>query len=480
MRTTEALSDSPETGSSLGTVLGPWLCCALGLVLGGCTDSETAAERPDSSGWDLVVVVLDALPAQALGTYGRVVPGYEQTPVSPNIDAFARDAIVFEDAWSSASYTLASTASLFTGTTPATHGVLGLATNVLAPEHQTLAEAFQGSGFATAALSSNPHVSEEGAFDQGFDLFRHYFRDVYDNHALPKTFGEDAGAWWRNSKGKRRFLYAHALPPHQPYDPPAPDAGMFGSAQVDRLEGLTPFLIEASTRLDLHPELPLIKRIRQRYDAGVHYADRVFGELLAELGGPDGKGLENTVVVLVSDHGEGFAEHGRILHGNTVYAEMCNVPLLIRMPDGEGSRVTSLVGTRDLAATLCELFDVAWAGDMPDSKGMSFLGRALGQKGPIAPVLSRSVGDHPLWALRTEDFTLIKHKASASHELYARQADPNETENISQANSAKREAMDEQLKGLLQEGKQAGRAYPTGSVPRLTHKDALEALGSFE
>jgi arylsulfatase A-like enzyme len=355
-----------------------------------------------------------------------------------------------------------------------------LASNVLSEKHQTLAEAFRGANFATAALSSNPHISNEGAFDQGFDLFRHYFRDVYDNHALPKTFSEDAGAWWRHAANQQRFLYVHALPPHQPYDPPAPDAGMFGSDAVDRVEGLTPFLTEASKRLDLHPRLPLIERIRKRYDAGVHYADRIFGELIDELSGPDGHGLDNTVVVLVSDHGEGFAEHGRILHGNSVFAEMCHVPLLMRLPNGEGRRVSGLVGTRDLGATLCELFDVAWAADEPGSKGTSFLDRALGGDGAPVTVLSRSVGDHPLWALRTDSYTLIKHKASGGLELYAREEDAGETNNLAAGDPKRIKALDAELVRVLKADQVAGRAYPNGSVPRLIHKDALEALGYFE
>ncbi len=437
-------------------------------------------QRPSSKDWSLVVIVLDALPASALGAYGRVVPGYEATPISPRIDAFARDAILFSDAWSSASYTLASTASVFTGTTPATHGVLGLNSNVLSPAHITLAEAFQGANFATAALSSNPHISQEGAFDQGFDLFRHYFRDVYDTHALPATFVTDAGSWWRHERGKQRFLYAHALPPHQPYDPPAPDSGMFGADGVDRLEGLTPFLTETTLRTDLQPNLPLVQRLRKRYDSGVHYADRIFGELLDELEGSDGTGLDQTVVVLLSDHGEGFAEHGSILHGNTVYPEMCRVPLLMRLPQGEARSVDSLVGTRDLAATLAELFDIAWAADSPGSKGTSFLARALGKAGSVPPVLSRSVGDHPLWALRTEDFTLIKHKASGGFELYERGADSGERLNLAPTRAEQTAELNSELIQELELARQAGLSYPTAAVPRLIHKDALEDLGYFE
>ena len=184
----------------------------LALLLGACSEPKRAA----SSDWDVLVVVLDALPAGHVGLYGYQPAGYDSPPITPEISAFAaglgaHQTLIFDEAYSSASYTLASTASLFTGANPATHGVLGLSTNVLAEEELTLAETLRAAGFATCGLSSNPNISSEGRFNQGFDTFRHYFRDKFQRHTLPANFVADAGTWWRKQANERRFLYAHLL-----------------------------------------------------------------------------------------------------------------------------------------------------------------------------------------------------------------------------------------------------------------------------
>ena len=457
-----------------------------GLLALACAPApDPGAPTGAADDWSVVVVVLDALPAGALGTYGRVVPGYEDVPVSPRIDAFAADAVVFEDAYASASYTQASTGSLFTGTSPATHGVLGPHGNVLAPQHRTLAETLAEAGFATAGLSCNPHVSRESGFDQGFDLYRQYFFYEQGAHTVPETYVDDAATWWRGRADERRFLYAHLLPPHQPYTPPAPDDTAFGADEVPVELGSTAFLVEASERRDLHADLPLMRDVRRRFDAGVRYADRQFGELLDALAGPDGDGLDDTVVVLLSDHGEGFAEHGAILHGGTVYPEMCRVPLVIAVPGLDGRREPGLVGTRDLGATLAELFDLAWTDPGTADKGSSFLPLLVDDEAGRAArgtrrVLSRSMGNRPVWALRDEAWTLIHHKASDGVELYDRTTDPGETRNLAEARPDEAAALLDELRRTLAADREAGRVYPRSVRERLAHREALDALGYFE
>jgi arylsulfatase A-like enzyme len=444
-----------------------------------------APATPPASDWDLVVVVLDALPAGHVGLYGYRPASNPTTPISPHIDAFAagfagHEALVFDNAYSTASYTLASTASLFTGTSPATHGVLGQSSNVLSLEHLTLAEALSDAGFVTAALSSNPNVSSEGHFDQGFGTFRHYFRDKFERHSLPATMLPDAGAWWQHHADERRFLYAHLLPPHQPYDPPPPHADLFGADSVPRIEGLTPYLVERGERRDLTTLSPEVQRIQRRYDAGVHYADSLFGELLARLSGEDGHGLDHTLVVLISDHGEAFAEHGVILHGTGVTEELCHVPLVMAFPEGGlvggARRFAPVVSTGNLAPTLCQLFDVAFPGE---AKGASFLDAALGDEPVGVPAVSRSAGETPLWSLRTDALTLIEHRTFGVKTLFDRTRDPKELVDLAASEPERLAELSAELSSQLKTARQAASAYPRASVPKLIHKDALEELGYF-
>ena len=487
-------------------VLGPKQLSTLVLgltLLGACGGDEPLAS--DQHEWDVVVVVLDALPAKRTGLYGAPEEG-----LTPHLDRLGtqgtltsggtpRPTAVLDAAFASASYTLASTASLFTGLWPPAHRVLGLDSNVLDPEHRTLAEVLAAQGFATAALSANPHISTEGGFDQGFGTFRHYFRDNFDNHTLPETFVPDAGAWWQHHAGERRFLYAHILPPHQPYTPPAPFAERFGADEVPRAEGLTPYLTELAQEAVLTADDPRVERILARYLASVSYADALLQELLTELAGPDGRGLERTIVVVTSDHGEAFGEHGQILHGTGVFEEFVRVPLVISLPASApeelAGRFPHTATTADLAATLCELLDAPWpvtpASPTRPLNGASLVPHLTAGTAPGHPVLTRSAGDQPVWGLRTDERFLMRHGASDATLVFDVASDPGEQRPMdvpsqangvpSQANGAPSQTSDlrARLDGLLERTRAAGKRFEAGSVPMLIHKDKLEQLGYF-
>ena len=398
----------------------------VGLVhggLAGCGDGgHEPIAPPDAHAWDVVVVVLDTLPAEAVGCYGR------ERDVTPRIDAFAAEAVRFDNAFASASYTLASTASLFTGLGPGAHRVVGLKSNLLDDGHVTLAERLARAGFDTAGFSGNAHVTREGGFGQGFAHFRYYDFDAGELHAVPGGFVDDVLAWWSEERDARRFLYVHLLPPHQPYDPPAPHDALFGAADVPREEGSTDFLIELDRSHTVTESDPVVARIRDRYDAGLHYADAVFGELVDRLDAAGAR--ENAVVVLLSDHGEGFAQHGRLLHGTTPFQEMTQVPLIVRWPGAEPGVREGLVRTRDLAATLCELTDVPW---LAGEAGESFLAEVLdARRTQERTVVSRTVGGTPMWSLRTNRWSLVEHRYSDTLLLFDRAADPEERIDVSE------------------------------------------------
>lgn len=443
------------------------LAAALGLAACG-------PGRPDGHDRDVVVVVLDALAAEELGCYG-----YERS-TTPEIDAFSVDAVRFEDALAPATYTLASTASLFTGLGPAAHGVVGLRTNLLAGEHRTIAEEFRDAGWATAGFSCNHHITREGGFAQGFGTFEHYVRDRFDQHAVPEAVLGDVLAWWDAHEGERRFLYVHLLPPHQPYDAPPPHAARFGADRTERREGMTDFLVELDrSGVPLAASDALVERIRARYDAGVHYADAVFGELLAAL---DERGArDDATVVLLSDHGEAFAQHGRLLHGTTAFVEMSAVPLLVRWPGSEGGARSETVRTRDLAATLAELHGVGWPAD--GTRGASFAGRLVGgdgADGEVPVALTRSIGTQPVWAVRDGARTLIEHRQSGTAQLFDRDRDPAELRDVGRADGASLGRLSRALADRLQEDRRVSSELGARPGRATAWDEALEDLGYFE
>ncbi|MFT5285804.1 MAG: arylsulfatase A-like enzyme [Planctomycetota bacterium] len=379
-------------------------------ILASCeSDSAPSGNLPKAEAdWNLVILLLDALPANGVGAWGY------PRDVTPQLDLLAASGIRFESAYAGASYTLAAVSSIFTGLSPATHRVVSLSSNVLDKQHSTLAEAFQSRGFATGAFSSNPHITIEGGFNQGFDEFRHYKRGRLDYHNIPEELEADSLAWWNAHAGERRFLYVHVLPPHQPYDAPEPHASLFGADQTDREIGFTKYLVDADKAGTVVAGSALARDIRARYDAGLHRADEFAGEFITTI--KNSPGGSKTVFCILSDHGEAFAEHGRLLHGSTVFEEETHVPLILSWPRVKPAVVEEIVSTVNLAPTLCELFDLSFRG------GESFLS-ATTEDYVAPPVLSRSVGTQPVWSMRTQNWSFQKQAGKNLRFLYDRRGD---------------------------------------------------------
>ncbi|MBC8451427.1 MAG: sulfatase-like hydrolase/transferase [Planctomycetes bacterium] len=416
---------------------------------------------------DLVILVLDALPAHELSSYG-----YER-PTTPKLDALAQRGVRFEHALASASYTLASTASLFTGLTPRAHGCTDETGQALGADHETLAERLGQFGFRTAAFSLNPQVSRETGFDQGFDTFEYLPREDFTYNTLPAGFLETVRTSWVEAADSRRFLYVHLLPPHVPYSPPPPFDQLFGASEVDPQEGLQTSLRALNQETTwLQPDDPRVQRARRLYDAGLAYADDVAGQLLDALGREGG--LDRAAVVLLSDHGEAFGEHGRILHGSMPSLEMVHVPLIVVAPGLEPGVRADTVRTRDLPATLAELLDLPWEPRV--ATGRSFLAAPGLEADEGRGALSRSSGPTPIWALRTEAWTLVRHMATGREELYDRQADPLETRDLATRETAVRTRLAKALDRALSRERAIGRRFAAPQKVQ-AHEEALKDLG---
>jgi arylsulfatase A-like enzyme len=421
----------------------------LAVVAAACA-GDSDGPPPGAAGWDQVVVVLDTLRADALGCYGY------RRDTSEYIDRFAAEGRRFEEAFSPASYTLTSVASLFTGLRPAAHRVLGLESNVLPAEVTVLPERLSAAGFATAAFSSNPHIIPPGGFARGFDTFEYHPRDRFDVHAIPERLLERVLKWWDGAQGSRRFLYVHVLPPHQPYDAPPPFNTRYGADRTPREEGMTDYLValQQAGRGAEDPERLL--RMRARYDAGLAHADHWFGQLMAEL---DARGArESAVVQLISDHGEAFGERGDILHGANAHAEMTHVPWIVRWPGLEPGVVLGPVSLRDLAATVAELADVGWPGE---STGSSLVGAIRSGQHAGEAVLARAQGSRPLWALREPRWTLVMQPASGAVALFDRLEDPLERVDRTLEHLPRVQRMRDELERMVEQDRELGRRQAT-------------------
>jgi arylsulfatase A-like enzyme len=321
--------------------------------------------------------------------------------------------VVFENAFSASSWTAPAAATLFTGLYPPQHGVVTglIATrrlqkkdptvqiNRLPEGLTTLGEVMKQAGYRTFGVSNNANIRQELGFAQGFDTFR-YFHSAQaaapDVNAVVQEWAPEL------KRGGKYFLYLHYMDPHAPYD--------------ER----PPWVAPARTRKE---------RKIAAYDSEIRYVDEHLAALDRLLGWQ-----QDTLLVLLADHGEEFREHGREWHGNNLYAEVLRVPLVFfcpaRIPAG---RVAANVSLVDVLPTLREF--LALPAD-PASAGLSLLGALQGRPLPARPLYAHLYRQAGLWgqdeelhlrALIQENWKLV---ASASgDELYDMRADPEEATN---------------------------------------------------
>lgn len=321
------------------------------LVMAGLPVDEVPSAPPGATGPNIVVYLIDALRADRLSCYGY------PRPTSPHIDAFAATALRFTDAQAQTSWTRPAVASIFTGLLPQQHRAIDKS-DVLPEEAVTLPELFAGAGYRTAAVISNGNVARAFGFAQGFGSFKHLEQVVVGNDVVRShDVNRAVLAWLDEERGPEPFfLYVHTVDPHLPYAPPSPFRERFAAGVDDPETGSVAMVNE----LAAHPERvtpELIRDLSDLYDAEVAANDAAFGELLAGL---EARGLaDDTIVVVLSDHGEEFFEHNGWTHGNTLFAEVLDVPLLIRIPGVEPRTVPQVVQHVDLFPTLLELAGVA-------------------------------------------------------------------------------------------------------------------------
>ncbi len=333
---------------------------------------RTLRERGSPEGPNVVFVVIDTLRADHLGCYG-----YER-PTSPFIDSLAANGTRVADASAPAAWTKPATGTILTGLYPSRHGALYHGSRLQLPRgERTLAEAFRQAGYVTAGFVSNPNIKQVFDFDRGFDeffdspvedtislasirgsyfgrilmdLLRHQFNWKYENDV--RQMNEHVLAWLETNQENPFFLYVHYIDPHIPYSPPGEYQRQFARD---------------------HPGFPLFNERKELvgidlYDGEIRYSDDGIRELVEGL---EQHGLwENTLLVLTSDHGEEFFEHGILGHGFSLYQPVIHVPLVLHGPGVVPGRVVEdPVQIVDLPATV---LDLAEAGADRLGDGVSF------------------------------------------------------------------------------------------------------------
>jgi arylsulfatase A-like enzyme len=456
---------------------------------------------------NVMVLLIDALRADHLGTYGY------PRPTSPHLDRVAAAGVVFEHAWAQSPWTKPSVASLMTGTYAYRHKVVFPA-DALGPDLPTLAEVLRRHGYRTAAFSGNNWITSEFGFGRGF---MHFEGPPGMNQRLTilgrwlkrgrrlfcRAGGAALGRWWAEPATSDEparadaalaaslerwlvahhaepfFVYLHLLGPHWPYEPPSafarfaeqPVAPGLGRYALPRIESI------------FERAAPLDESVRQgllaQYDGAVAYADAVVGGVVATL---DRLGvLERTLLVLLADHGEAFYDHGKWSHGNSLYEELVRVPLIFRLPPHlRPARRTDAAMLVDVFPTILGVLGLAVAA--PAVQGRDLFAGVDATRPAFSELWRRESGG----TIRARAMRRGAQKVIEIHELssgrrhlegYDIGSDPGERRNVV-LESAAASAEFAALQSLL-EGFGAGEAVGTAPVVDIQPEtlERLRALG---
>jgi arylsulfatase len=461
------------------------LCVAV-VTTGGCASSREDSAAPARQHGPVVLIIVDALRADHLGTYG-----YRRRPTAPNIDRWAESGLVYEQAWSASSWTLPSFGSIFTGYLPSAHGA-GIEVEsdsalafrgveghnfVILPESvPTLAAMLRGAGFATAGFVANPFLHPNFGFGRGFDHYDHDDGGNAGARLAAKVI--DRALEWIDGRPDDQpfFLMVHLMDPHLDYDAPAPFGGRF----TREIEGDFELPVEAlwpirgrAARIDAAER----DFISAAYDEEIAYVDAQIERLLEAL---SQRGVtEDGLVLLTADHGEELFDHGGFEHGHSMYEEVLHVPLILWGAAVGAGRASTPVSLLDVAPTMLDAAGVA----APMSSGAdgNLPGISLLDPDSVARAGQRTiVAERLLYGPATKAVLRWPYKAivevdGGAAKLFDLQADPGEHDNLAQQRP-------EQLAALLTElAERVARAHALGVAPQapidelLLHR--LRALG---
>lgn len=441
---------APRDGTGRWALARRWWLPAAALAIGaaaicfrGMPDAKRSRSTalPTCEECNLLLITLDTVRADHLPCYGYPLA------TMPRLCDLARAGVRFHRAISQSSWTKASMGSLFTSLYPHQHTAVGRQ-DVLPDEVTTFVERLEQNGFTAAGLQANPFMRKDHGFAQGFRSYRHFSRRAKGEALI------DAALRKLERLGERRFfLYLHLMDAHLPYDPPAAYHARFAAGSPGSLEALY-FDRRMDVRMGrLKLDQGQREHVRSLYDAELAYLDDQVGRVLDFL---ESSGLADTTVVLVhSDHGEEFWEHGSFEHGHSMYDEVLRVPLILRVPGaGQGIVVEETVRLIDVYPTLLSVLGIETSEPL---EGVDLLPLIRGGASELSelPAFSESTIHGPQQkAVQAGRGKIIVNEESRDYEFYDLATDVGETQPTASAAELRR------FRRLLDEF--AGKAIPEG------------------
>ena len=435
--------------------------------------SATAEPQPPN----ILLYLMDTLRADHTSALGY------HRDTTPNLAALAKEGWNFTQATSTAPRTRASTASILTSLYPSqNHAVLNRGLDL---EVESLAEILRRGGWSTYAYVANGNVFEPAfRFDQGFDKFVTVRGKNLDNHAHTIEIHEKIFPDLNRLKGERFFLYVHAVDPHSPYDPPAESRHRY--TDPDYRGSIKPMKTTARELKKTSLSTEDFDFVVGLYDEDIRYQDASFGRLLDAM--REKNLLENTLIVVVSDHGDEFLEHGGWEHGMRLFEHQLRVPFVVHGPGIEAHTIDTPTSLVDVMPTI-----LAQAG-LPgprESEGRNAAPGAVEETGNSrSRVFAEEIKpDFRLQSLRQGPWKIIRRvtrasggwlEENATYTLYQLDYDPREQKDLATVETEKLDRMRRDL-GVLRQRIAAQTptrdvAAPAPVIDERTRRQ-LEALG---
>ena len=371
-------------------------------------------------------------------------------PTTPNIDAVAREGVLFKNVHTPVPMTLPAHVSMLTGTLPPTHGLRDNLLNRLPDGSLTLAGMLKPRGFTTGAIVSTFVLDRRFGTSQGFDTYDDRFQAVHKIGDLSERKGDEtarvARDWLDQHKEQPFFLFVHFYDPHEPYEPPEPFASKWSA----------------------HP-----------YEGEVAFADYCVGQVLDKL---RQLGLyDDTLIVITGDHGEMLGEHGELNHGFFIYEGALRVPLVMRVPRAPAAsrQVDAPVSLIDIAPTIVSLVGAPVPKEVQGvdlSPWLTGRGAAGGGRALYAETVTptRYYGASSLLGVIVDGWKYIE---TTRPELYDLRSDPAEAVNLLEREPARADALGRTLVAILAAAGRAPGPAPESAALDEASRQRLAALG---
>ncbi|MCP5054123.1 MAG: sulfatase-like hydrolase/transferase, partial [bacterium] len=397
---------------------------------------------------NVILITMDALRADRLGTYG-----YPKR-LTPNLDRFAKDSVLYSKCYSTAPWTLPSFASMYTSLYPKTHNVKRkdvprkLEYEKLHRRFPTLPLYFRAYNYLTQIISWHPFLAPSYGLTTEFE-----YKDADQLNRTPLYMGH-INRQIKMLAQENFLLHLHIIPPHSPYNAISPYDEKF-------VDFKNPLLKEGDLKFYYSPYSNDSKRwgkgnedpevwnlMSDLYDANLALSDEFFGKVIQQI--KDLGLYKDSLIIFTADHGEQFWEHGTSGHAQSLYNEEIHVPLMIKFPKEykhRGKRLHSLVSTIDILPTILEINNIP----MPDYfHGQPLIDRRTKKLREIkrkAIFISQQWPRFKSQGVISGGYKYIYSPVKKTHELYNMTEDPHEKTNLAE----KKLDILEKLKKLLKD-----------------------------